>query len=309
MEEKTFIADGGERLDVFLSEKTDKTRSAVKKLIEDGAVAVDGTVAVKAGKVLKAGEKISVAFPDLKTLDLTPEDLPLDIVYQDKDIAVINKSQGVTVHAGNGTHGSTLVNALLYHLDSLSGINGVIRPGIVHRIDKDTSGLLVVAKNDAAHLSLSKQIKDKTCKRIYLALVEGVVKTDRGEIETFIGRSTKNRTMMAVTDKGRVAITDYEVIRRYENTTLMRFSLKTGRTHQIRVHCKYMGHPIVGDPVYGFKNQKYNLNGQLLHACELRLTHPSTGEEMRFTAPLPDYFADILKKSDGNRPSALPEFY
>ena len=220
----------------------------------------------------------------------------MDIVYQDEDVAVINKAQGVTVHAGNGTHGSTLVNALLYHLDSLSGINGVIRPGIVHRIDKDTSGLLVVAKNDAAHLSLSNQIKDKTCARVYYALVEGVVKTDEGEIETYIGRSDKNRTMMAVTDRGRKAITDYEVVKRYSAYTLIRFSLKTGRTHQIRVHCKYMGHPIVGDPVYGYKTQKFKLNGQLLHAEELSFNHPRTGERMTFTAPLPDYFEAVLKK-------------
>ena len=250
----------------------------------------------KAGKVIKCGDVISVTLPDPVPLDLTPENLPLDIVYQDEDVAVINKAQGVTVHAGNGTHGSTLVNALLYHLDSLSGINGVIRPGIVHRIDKDTSGLLVVAKNDAAHLSLSDQIKNKTCARIYYALVEGVVKTDEGEIETYIGRSDKNRTMMAVTDHGRKAITDYEVVKRYSAYTLMRFSLKTGRTHQIRVHCKYIGHPIVGDPVYGYKTQKFKLNGQLLHAAELAFNHPRTGERMTFTAPLPDYFEAVLKK-------------
>lgn len=308
MEKQTYIADDKARLDVFLAEKTGKTRSAIKKLIEDGMVTVNGEK-VKAGKSLKRGETVGVIIPEPKKLDLTPENMPLDIVYQDEDIAVINKSQGVTVHAGNGTHGSTLVNALLYHLDSLSGINGVIRPGIVHRIDKDTSGLLVVAKNDAAHLSLSKQIKDKTCKRIYLALCEGIVKNDSGEIETYIERSTKNRTMMAVSDKGRLAVTDYEVVRRYKDTTLVRFSLKTGRTHQIRVHCKYIGHPIVGDPVYGYKNQRYDLKGQLLHACELRLVHPRTGKGMVFTAPLPDYFAKILKKSDEGLPSALPEFY
>ena len=172
----------------------------------------------------------------------------------------------------------------------------MIRPGIVHRIDKDTSGLLVVAKNDAAHLSLSDQIKNKTCARIYYALVEGVVKTDKGEIETYIGRSDKNRTMMAVTDHGRKAITDYETVKRFPSYTLMRFSLKTGRTHQIRVHCKYIGHPIVGDPVYGYKTQKFKLNGQLLHAAELAFNHPRTGERMTFTAPLPDYFEAVLKK-------------
>lgn len=295
MKTEIFTAETQERLDVYLTEKLNKTRSAVKKLIADGLITVNGKTE-KAGKVVKCGDEISATLPDPVPLDLTPENLPLDIVYQDEDVAVINKAQGVTVHAGNGTHGSTLVNALLYHLDSLSGINGVIRPGIVHRIDKDTSGLLVVAKNDAAHLSLSNQIKDKTCARVYYALVEGVVKTDKGEIETYIGRSDKNRTMMAVTDRGRKAITDYEVVKIYSAYTLMRFSLKTGRTHQIRVHCKYMGHPIVGDPVYGYKTQKFKLNGQLLHAAELGFNHPRTGKRMTFTAPLPDYFEAVLKK-------------
>lgn len=295
MKTEIFTAETQERLDVYLTEKLNKTRSAVKKLIADGLITVNGKTE-KAGKVVKCGDEISATLPDPVPLDLTPENLPLDIVYQDEDVAVINKAQGVTVHAGNGTHGSTLVNALLYHLDSLSGINGVIRPGIVHRIDKDTSGLLVVAKNDAAHLSLSNQIKDKTCARVYYALVEGVVKTDEGEIETYIGRSDKNRTMMAVTDHGRKAITDYETVKRFSSYTLMRFSLKTGRTHQIRVHCKYIGHPIVGDPVYGYKTQKFKLNGQLLHAAELGFNHPRTGKRMTFTAPLPDYFETVLKK-------------
>lgn len=295
MKTEIFTAETHERLDVYLTAKLNKTRSAVKKLIDDGMITVNGNNE-KAGKVIKCGDVISVTLPDPVPLDLTPENLPLDIVYQDEDVAVINKAQGVTVHAGNGTHGSTLVNALLYHLDSLSGINGVIRPGLVHRIDKDTSGLLVVAKNDASHLSLSDQIKNKTCARIYYALVEGVVKTDKGEIETYIGRSDKNRTMMAVTDHGRKAITDYETVKRFSSYTLMRFSLKTGRTHQIRVHCKYIGHPIVGDPVYGYKTQKFKLNGQLLHAAELAFNHPRTGERMTFTAPLPDYFEAVLKK-------------
>lgn len=300
MKTENFTAETQQRLDVYLTEKTDKTRSAIKKLIDDGLVTVNGR-AEKAGRILKIGDEVSVTLTDPVPLDLTPENLPLDIVYQDEDVAVINKAQGVTVHAGNGTHGSTLVNALLYHLDSLSGINGVIRPGIVHRIDKDTSGLLAVAKNDAAHLSLSNQIKDKTCARVYYALVEGDVKTDKGEIETFIGRSDKNRTMMAVTDRGRKAVTDYEVVKRYNGYTLMRFSLKTGRTHQIRVHCKYMGHPIVGDPVYGYKTQKFKLSGQLLHAAQLGFNHPRTGERMTFTAPLPDYFEAVLKKLENNK--------
>lgn len=300
METKTVIAEKSERLDVYLSEKLDKTRSAIKKLIEDKNVTVNGKVE-KAGKTLKEGDEITVILPDPVKLDLEAENIPLDIIYQDEDIAIINKPQGMTVHAGNGVHGSTLVNALLYHLDSLSGINGVIRPGIVHRIDKDTSGLLVVAKNDAAHVSLSEQIKNKTCRRIYLALVEGVVKENDGVIDTFIGRSDKNRTMMAVKSDGRRAITHYKVIRRYKDYTLMEFSLETGRTHQIRVHTKYLGHPIVGDPVYGYKTQKFKLNGQLLHAFRLELTHPRSGERMTFEAPLPDYFREVLEKLDSSQ--------
>lgn len=297
MENKIIIADKSERLDVFLSEKLDKTRSAVKKLVDDGEITVGGNK-VKAGRTLKIGEEISVNIPDPVKLDLEAENIPLDIIYQDKDIAIINKPQGMTVHAGNGTHGSTLVNALLYHLDSLSGINGVIRPGIVHRIDKDTSGLLVVAKNDAAHLSLSEQIKNKTCHRIYLALLEGTVKQNDGIIDTFIGRSDKNRTMMAVKDSGRRAVTHFKVLKRYKEFTFAEFKLETGRTHQIRVHCKYIGHPIVGDPVYGYEKQKFKLNGQLLHAWKLELTHPSTGERMSFEASLPDYFQAVLQKLD-----------
>ncbi len=297
METKTFVSDKTERLDVFLSEKIDKTRSAIKKLVDDGNVTVNGKCE-KAGKTLKIGDEITVILPEPVKLDLEAENIPLDVVYQDEDVAVINKPQGLTVHAGNGVHGSTLVNALLYHLDSLSGINGVIRPGIVHRIDKDTSGLLVVAKNDAAHVSLSEQIKNKTCKRIYIALVEGVVKQNSGVIDTFIGRSDKNRTMMAVKSEGRRAVTHYKVIKRYKDYTLMEFSLETGRTHQIRVHTKYVGHPIVGDPVYGYKTQKFKLNGQLLHAFRLELTHPKTGKRMSFEAPLPDYFQAVLTKLD-----------
>ncbi len=290
-----FISDREERLDVYVAEKILKTRSAVKKLVDDGLVLVNGKKE-KAGKNLKIGDEVSVSVPDLKPLDVKAENVPLDIVYQDEDLAVINKAQGMTVHAGAGVKGTTLVNALLYHLDSLSGINGVIRPGIVHRIDKDTSGLLVVAKNDKAHLSLSEQIKEKTCRRIYLALVEGRMEKDTGTIDAPIGRSDKNRTTMAIREDGRRAVTHYKVLKRYERYSFVEFSLETGRTHQIRVHSKYIGHPIVGDPVYGFKNQKFNLNGQLLHAYRLELTHPTTGERRFFEAPLPDYFQNVLKK-------------
>ncbi len=296
MDKKKFLIeqDSSLRADVYLSRELNYTRSRVKKLCDDGCLFVNGKL-VKSNKILKKDDIVEINVPDAKNLDLEPENIPIDIVYQDEDLAVINKPQGLTVHAGNGTNGSTLVNALLFHLDKLSGINGVVRPGIVHRIDKNTSGLLVVAKNDAAHLSLAKQIENKTCKRIYQALLEGVVKIDKGRIDTFINRSTKDRTKMSVSEFGRQAITEYKVLQRFKEFTLCEFSLKTGRTHQIRVHAKHIGHPVVGDVEYGYKNQKFKLNGQLLHAYKLEFVHPRTEEKMCFTAPLPDYFEKILK--------------
>lgn len=295
----TFTAQAAfDRADVFLSGNMPQiTRSALKKIFDGGGVEINGKNA-KPSHAVKAGDVVSVVVPAAEEYTVKPEAIPLDIVYQDADLAVINKPQGMTVHMGNGNKQGTLVNALLYNLDSLSGINGVIRPGIVHRIDKDTSGLLVVAKSDAAHLSLSKQIAEKTCRRTYVALLEGVVKQDNGNITTYIGRDPKDRLKMAVVppEKGKLAVTDFTVMERFEGYTLCRFDLKTGRTHQIRVHAKYMGHPVVGDPVYGIKKQKFALNGQLLHAVRLEFTHPSTGKRMAFTAPLPDYFADVLKK-------------
>ena len=270
------------------------TRSHIKKLCDDGLILLNDQQ-VKANKSVKDGDVILLTLPENVNLDLVPENIPLDIVYQDDSLAVINKPQGLVVHAGNGTNGSTLVNALLYHLDNLSGINGVIRPGIVHRLDKNTSGLLVVAKNDNAHLKLSKQLEDKTCRRIYIALLEGKLKDDKGIVDTFINRSPKDRKKMAVSNSGRRAITEYEVLKRFDNYTLCRFSLKTGRTHQIRVHAKHLGHPVVGDIEYGYKNQKFKLNGQLLHAERLEFTHPVTEERVSFSAPIPDYFTKILK--------------
>ncbi len=278
----------------------DYTRSALKKLFDGGNVEINGR-AVKASQSVSAGDTVCVSVPDPVEYAVKAEDIPIDIVYEDADIAVVNKPQGMTVHMGNGNVDGTLVNALLFRLDSLSGINGVIRPGIVHRIDKDTSGLLVVAKNDNAHLSLSKQIEEKSCKREYIALLEGNLKTDGGTVTTYIGRDPRDRLRMAVVppDKGKLAVTDYTVIKRYpQGYTLCRFNLQTGRTHQIRVHAKHLGHPVVGDPVYGIKKQKFNLNGQLLHAQKLTLTHPTTGKVMVFEAPLPDYFAEILQKLD-----------
>lgn len=294
MEIKNFqITNAGVRADVYLAEELDFTRSRVKKLCDDGYLTINGKVA-KSNKVLKIGDVLQLTLPDSENLDITPENIPISIVYQDESIAVINKPQGLTVHAGNGTHGSTLVNALLYHLDNLSGINGVIRPGIVHRIDKNTSGLLVVAKNDIAHISLAKQLEDKTCRRVYVALLEGNLKTDSGKIQTFIERNPKDRTKMCVSSSGRIAITNYKVLERFNGFTLCEFRLETGRTHQIRVHAKHLGHPIVGDPEYGYKNQKFKLNGQLLHARKLEFIHPKTQKKVSFECELPDYFQKII---------------
>lgn len=297
MDKRYFTADEDyNRVDAFLSENIPSfTRSSIKKIIEGGGALVNGAP-VKASKNIKAGDVVEITIPDPAPLGVRPENIPIDIVYQDGDIAVINKAQGMVVHAGSGNTDGTLVNALLYHLDSLSGINGVIRPGIVHRIDKDTSGLLVVAKNDVAHVSLSKQIAEKTCHRIYVALLEGELKEDEGRIVTDIARDPSDRIKMAVvpTGKGKNAVTYYKVLKRYKGYTYTEFTLYTGRTHQIRVHAKHMGHPIVGDPVYGYKKQKFALKGQLLHAEKLILTHPASGKVMEFTAPLPDYFKNVL---------------
>lgn len=265
----------------------------MKKLCEEGRVRLNGREA-KASDKVKAGDEISLTIPDPVPVAASPENIPIDLIYEDDCLAVVNKPQGMTVHAGAGNYEGTLVNALLYRLKNLSGIGGALRPGIVHRIDKDTSGLLVVAKNDAAHLSLSEQIKNKTCRREYYALLEGVVKEEHGVIATKMGRDPKNRLKMAVLPEGKEAITEYAVEERFAQNTLMRFSLKTGRTHQIRVHAKYMGHPVVGDPLYGYKNQRFRLEGQLLHAFRLTFFHPVSGEEMNFTAPLPDYFERVL---------------
>lgn len=282
------------RLDIFLSEKLDISRSYVKTLIEDKLILVNGKV-VKAGYGIKIGDEIEYEIPAPKELDVTPSDIEIDIVYEDEDMAVINKAQGMVVHPAPGSYDNTLVNALLYHLSSLSNINGVIRPGIVHRLDKDTSGLLVVAKNDDAHINLQQQISTKSAKRYYIALVDGNLKKDEGVIHTYIDRSSKDRKMMAVSrdNKGREAITLYKVIQRYVGYTLVEYELKTGRTHQIRVHSKHLGHPIVGDRVYGGSN-KFGVDGQLLHAFKLVLNHPRNGREMTFQADLPDYFKNVL---------------
>lgn len=295
---RRFIAEEDfSRLDVCIQGHfSNLTRSAVKKLIEDGNVVLCGFICKKAGEKVKSGSEITVNVPPVKELSLAPSDAPVEIIYQDKDIAVVNKPQGMVVHPAPGAYGDTLVNALLGRLDSLSGINGVMRPGIVHRLDKDTSGLLVIAKNDAAHVNLQKQIAEKSARRIYLALLEGEVKKDEGAIDTFLDRSSSDRKKYTVSRTGRRAVTHFKVEKRYCGYTLVRFELETGRTHQIRVHAKFMGHPVAGDFTYGHGDKKFGLKGQLLHASRLILTHPATGERMEFYAPLPDYFVQVLDK-------------
>lgn len=287
----------GQRLDVYLSELLDDwTRSSIKRQIDDGGVLVNGKQ-VKAGYMLREGDEVAIAFvEDHRLDDVIPENIPLNIVYEDDDIVVVDKPQGMVVHPAPGSYNGTLVNALLFKFGAMSDVNGKIRPGIVHRIDKDTSGLLVVAKNNKAHESLAKQIAVHSCFRRYIALLEGNVKNDEGTIKTCIARDTRDRKKMAVASDGREAVTHYKVLERYDGYTLMYFQLETGRTHQIRVHSKYMGHPIVGDKTYGYAKQKFALNGQLLHARELELTHPTTGERMSFFAEIPDYFSNVLKK-------------
>ncbi|MDD6865485.1 MAG: RluA family pseudouridine synthase [Lactobacillus sp.] len=276
----------------FLS---DVSRSQLQKWIEDGHVTVNGQV-VKTKYKLKAGDVVKIIPETPQTIDLEPEDIPLDIVYEDDDVIVVNKPAGMVVHPAPGHPGHTLVNALLYH-SPLSTINGEFRPGIVHRIDKDTSGLLMVAKNDLAHRSLAAQLKAKTNQREYVALVHGVIKEDQGTIDAPLGRSKKDRKKQAVVMDGRHAVTHFEIVKRYRHYTLVKCRLETGRTHQIRVHMAYIGHPLAGDPLYGPRKTLAG-PGQYLHAGLLGFKHPRTGQEMTFTAPLPDYFTKMLEHLD-----------
>lgn len=289
-------ADGA-RADKFLADAIDYlTRSALQKLISVGNVEI-GEKAIAKSRILKEGEDITVLIPDAVSLDVEAEDIPLNIYYEDDDILVVYKPKGMVVHPAPGNHNGTLVNALLWHCkDSLSGINGVLRPGIVHRIDKDTSGLLLVAKNDFAHVHLAEQIKEHSLNRIYQTIVYGVNMPDEGDIDAPIGRSTKDRKKMAIVDGGRSAQTHYSVVKRYSGFTHVQCKLKTGRTHQIRVHMAYLGHPVAGDAVYGPKNVITQLNGQCLHAGTIGFIHPRTGEYMEFTAPLPEYFTEFERK-------------
>lgn len=288
------------RLDVMLSEQLpDITRSNIKKLIVDNKVLVNNTKQ-KAGYILKLNDIVDIEIPPVEVDTLNAEDIPLDIVYEDEDLLVINKAQGMTVHPASTVKSGTLVNALLYKVKELSGVNGEYRPGIVHRLDKDTSGLMLVAKNDKAHNNLAKQIADKTCVREYIALLSGVVKKDDGEIENYIGRDPHNRLRMAVLNNGtgKLAKTRFKVEKRYRKHTLVVFRLATGRTHQIRVHSKHMGHPVVGDSVYNTNKDKFELAGQLLHSRHIEFVHPRTQQLMKFDAELPSYFKSVLQKLD-----------
>ncbi len=287
----------GERADRFLSDSIDyMSRSAIQKLIENRMAFLDGET-IRKSRVLKAEESVVLEIPDAVALDVEPEEIPLDVRYEDDDLLVVNKPKGMVVHPAPGNHAGTLVNALLYHCgESLSGINGVLRPGIVHRIDKDTSGLLVVAKNDFAHNGLAEQLRAHSVTRVYQAVVYGTNLPEEGTVSAPIARNPKDRKKMAVVAGGREAVTHYSVIQRYRGFTHVACRLETGRTHQIRVHMAYIGHPVAGDAVYGPGNVIAALEGQCLHAGTLGFLHPRTGVYMEFEAPLPAYFINFLKK-------------
>ncbi len=289
--------EDNERLDSYLaSELNEVSRSYIKKLIEEERIFVNNKLK-KASYFVKEGDQILISFPKAKELELIPQNIPIDIVYEDQHLAVINKPQGMVVHPAPGNYDKTLVNALLFHLDKLSSINGVIRPGIVHRLDKDTSGLLVVAKNDMAHRGLSEQLKAHLVQREYIALVHFNLKKDIGTIDAPIGRNLRDRKKMAVIYKNsKDAITHYKVLKRYNKYTLVSVKLETGRTHQIRVHFSNMNHPIVGDPIYSKINNEFKIKKQLLHSKRLIFTHPVTDIEMKFECDLPSYFKNVLEK-------------
>ena len=294
------VSDGqsGIRIDRYLSEMNEElSRSYIQKLLKEQKITVNGS-AVKANYKVQEGDEISVAVPDIKEPDILPEDIPLDILYEDDDVLIVNKPKGMVVHPSAGHTSGTLVNAIMFHCkDNLSGINGLLRPGIVHRIDKDTTGALLVCKNDNAHRNLAEQLKEHSIRRRYRAIVAGVLKEDEGTVEGPIGRHPIDRKKMAVNYKnGKDAVTHYKVLERFKNATYVECRLETGRTHQIRVHMTSIGHPLLGDEVYGSGKNPYHLQGQTLHAMILGFVHPSTGEYMEFTAPLPEYFVKLLEK-------------
>lgn len=289
------MAQSGSRLDAAISQELDISRKLAADIIADGGVTVNGKSPKKSAK-LSEGDEVEVVMPDLSEPEAIPQDIPLDIIYEDEDLLVVNKPKGMVVHPAPGNPDGTLVNALLFHCKgSLSGINGVLRPGIVHRIDKDTSGLLIVAKNDMAHSSLAEQIKEHSFTREYRAVVYGNIKEECGKVDAPIGRDPKNRQRMAVVYvNSKPAVTHYEVLKRYEGFTFMKFRLETGRTHQIRVHMASLGHPLAGDPIYGPKKVMTSLEGQCLHAGLIGFIHPRTNEYMEFSSEIPQYFTKFL---------------
>ena len=291
------VEETGIRLDAYITSKLeDLSRNMVQKLIKKGDILVNNKEEKESYKVQK-GDQILVVIPKPEEKGLKKQEIPLDIIYEDEDILVVNKPKGMVVHPGNGNPDGTLVNAIMAHCeDSLSGIGGEIRPGIVHRIDKDTSGLLVIAKNDKAHINLSEQIKNRQVNKIYVALVKGIISENEATINMPIGRSTKDRKKMAVDKNGKEAVTHFKVIKRYNKYTYIKVKIDTGRTHQIRVHMSNIGYPIVGDIVYSNGKNDFGIEGQMLHAKELEFKHPITGKLMHFEAPLPKYFEEILSK-------------
>ena len=300
MIEKRIIADvNNERLDSYISKSNlDLSRSMVQKLIKENRVLVNGKNEKESYKI-KVNDNITIQIEEPKSSKLEAQDIPLDIIYEDNDIIVINKPKGMVVHPGNGNPDNTLVNAVLAHCKgSLSGIGGEIRPGIVHRIDKDTSGLIIVAKNDKSHINLSEQIKNHEVTKIYTALVKGNISEDEATIDMPIGRDKKDRKKMSVTRDGKEAVSHIKVVKRYGNYTLIRVKIDTGRTHQIRVHMAKIGHPVVGDEVYSSGKNEFGVKGQMLHSTILKFKHPISGKEIMLEAPLPQYFEDVLSKLD-----------
>jgi 23S rRNA pseudouridine1911/1915/1917 synthase len=293
-----FICDENDvRLDVYLGKSLEsQSRSYVQKLISEGHVTINNENCTVKKQLLHTGDIVEMVIPDAEVLNVEPEAIELDIIYEDDDLIIVNKPQGMVVHPAPGNYSGTLVNALMNISERLSSINGVIRPGIVHRIDKDTSGLLMIAKNDSAHEFLAKQLKDKTTLRVYYALVNGVVKNDTGTIDAPLARHPADRKKISIQENGRNAVTHYEVLERYKSHSLIRLKLETGRTHQIRVHMASIGHPLVGDPVYGLKNEKIKHHGQALHAKQLGFIHPKTQEWMEFDSELPPYFLKLMEK-------------
>lgn len=289
--------DTGARLDLFLAgENPELSRSHIQRLLTSGLAEVNGLPA-KASHRVRAGDRVVLRVPPPVELVVGPEPIPLDVYFEDADLIVVNKPRGMVVHPAEGNYSGTLVNALLHHCRDLSGINGVIRPGIVHRLDKDTSGLLMVAKNDAAHLELARQLSERSVDRRYLALVHGLLKDDRGTVDAPIGRHPRDRQRMAVTPgRGRPAVTHYLVLNRRQGMTCLELRLETGRTHQIRVHMAWLGHPVMGDPKYGPAKNPFGLQGQFLHAGLLGFSHPRSGRRMTFEAPLPDELEEILER-------------